>query len=210
MNTNPLHTPSRLFWIMIGLACIAYTMPWVHHANHTLDLNAYDLAEWLALHPATWTARIPSLLLRGQLLILVALITWRPYAGNRGGRWLIATMAGVLIVAQLPPLDFVSNTNDLNQRQQFALAFSSTLITIAGLSHLFMQYRTHIVMLLGVFGIGSIGVALWQALMLMPAYGLATQLGLGGGLMLLSYFGIVVQSYTADRQNAKEPLASDP
>lgn len=195
---------STIFWGVCAIACLAYTLPWVANTNQTLDLNAYDLAEWLSLHPAAQQMpfRLPALALRGQLLILVALIAWQPKPTNR---WLGMLCISLLIIAQLPPLDFVNNTGDLNQRQQFLLAVGSLISAGIGYSSVLRKHRSNIMILLSIIGIIGVGVSIQQVLTLMPAYGLETRLGVGAFLLLMCYFVLGILNFAVRRINTKEP-----
>lgn len=193
-------THQNTLWILIVIACVAYALPWAFNANQTLDLNAYDLGEWLSLHPTTQQSalRLPSLLLRGQLLLLVALIAWQP---SNQYRLFSIFAALLLIVAQLPPLDFIQNTGDLNQRQQFLLALSSAIIAGIGFSGVLARYRPVIIIGVAIIGVISVAGSIQQTLMLMPAYSLETQVGFGAVLMIIGYLGIGIWGAL----NAKEP-----
>ncbi len=174
MNPSNRHQP--LFWLLIALALVAYVLPWVMNPAHVLDLNAYDLAEWLSLRPALAT----SFLLRGQLLIITLLIALSSTPPRRtAGWWLRLIAVLVLCVAQLPPLEFIRNTADSNQQQQFMLAALSVVGGAIGLSTWLASYRYHLLAGLSLTGIITCIIAIPQALHVMQAYRLPTTIDAG-------------------------------
>ena len=113
-----------LLFALAGI--VAYLLPWIVASNAAMTLQAWDLAEWTSLHPAQRSATpglITPLLLRSHLLLIAALAC----ISLGENRWLAAGIAAALAVAQLPPLEFLSQPGDGNYQQQAFLA----LLTIA-------------------------------------------------------------------------------
>ena len=114
-----------LIWIMVTLAC--YYLPWFAHKSAGFTMNAYDLAEWSSLHPATRSSNPPmltSFLLRLPHILLpfaAALAT----NGLRDARtrWAIRAVALLLVLRMIPPVEFFRDeTADPNYRQMLLLA----------------------------------------------------------------------------------------
>jgi hypothetical protein len=133
-------------WQRVGLfalvvALVGYYLPWISNAAAALSFNAYDLAEWVSLHPAVRGGSVPLLapfFLRsvpGGLALLFGL-----RATQSGVRWqqvIYGLLALCLAITLLPPLDFFrGGLGDPNYRQQFALVIATlvglgTLIALA-------------------------------------------------------------------------------
>jgi hypothetical protein len=184
---------NRILVIVIPLALLAYLLPWVVNSTHGLTLGAYDLAEWLSLHPATHPSRLPSLLLRGQLLILTLIIA---YTTNKplftADWWLRLIAVLILTVAQLPPPEFLAWTGDQNQRQQALLAGISLFGGVIGLTGLFYSFRRFLLLALFIVGLTSSSYGLLQAFPRMREFGLAPTVGIGGISFMLLYGVLLV------------------
>lgn len=127
---------SRIPWYIAAL--VAYYLPWVVHPVAALTFNAYDLAEWVSLHPEVRGASVPLIapfLLRAVLGGLALLFCLR--ALRSATRWVRLAYAGAalwLAITLLPPFDFFRGAwDDPNYRQQFALAIG-TLIGLVALA----------------------------------------------------------------------------
>lgn len=117
-------THRLLFWLLIGLALISYSLPWVVTPGISTSPGAYDLAEWASLHPAARSATpalLTSFLLRLPLALLALIVA---IADERTATsWIRVLVAAALALALLPPLEFFTQyQDDPNYRQQFALA----------------------------------------------------------------------------------------
>ena len=115
---------NRIPWLVIAL--IGYYLPWLYHNAAGLTFNAYDLAEWISIHPAVRDGNPPLLapfLLRavlGALALLAALRAARSFGWER---WLYTVFALALAITLMPPLEFFRDAaDDPNYRQQFILA----------------------------------------------------------------------------------------
>ena len=183
---------NRILLITIAFALVAYLLPWVVNTAGGLTLSAYDLAEWLSLHPATHPDRMPSLALRSQLLIITLLITWttgKPLLTY--SLWLRLIALVLLIIAQLPPPEFLMWTGDLNQRQQAILAVISLTAGIIGLTGILQRLQYYLLVPVLVIGIVMSVYALAQIIPRMREFGLQPQVGIGG-LALVSIYSVLL------------------
>lgn len=115
-----------LFWLWLSLAWLTYVTPWALNPGAGLTVNAYDLAEWASLHPtAQANALLTPLLLRAPLMFLTWLIALHAPRELKGSWWWHVLAILVLVLAQLPPLEFLGETGDPNYRQQALLAVLS-------------------------------------------------------------------------------------
>ena len=125
--------------IFVAGALVGYLLPWIVAPSAPMSLNAYDLAEWVSLHPSQHHTTPPlhtSLLLRAHLVLLSVLFA----TVSVGGRSRLVVALGILGLAagQLPPPEIVLDPGNLNYRQQFGLALTSL---VAGLLLLGLMQR---------------------------------------------------------------------
>jgi hypothetical protein len=199
-----------LLWLFMALALAAYALPWVINTSAALTLNGYDLAEWISLHPAARNQEpilLTSLLLRLPLLCLCGLIAiqaQRPLFTL--GWWLRAIGIALLVLAQLPPLEFANTPNDPNYQQQLALALVSLVLGGLGLSGILARWRLPIALILVVLGCGASLAGLSQSIGMMNDFSLAAQTGSGIILYLVLSIGwlvytlySVIHAYNANR-----------
>jgi len=202
-------TFSQIFmWLFLGCAVIAYTSPWVTNQNTGLTLNAYDLAEWMNLHPvsrSTQPVLWHTFLLRVQLVIiavLIALQTPRPLFTRQW--WLRSASILLLVIAQLPPMEFLQNTSDINQQQQFALTIATLLLSMMALWGLFSKYRLSLTLGLSVLGLTSSVTGVYTAQAFMRDFNLQTGVGFGAVLFACVFSMIIIYAaytYHKDRQS---------
>lgn len=166
-----------LLFLCLGL--IAYMLPWVTAPSASLTLGAYDLAEWVSLHPgarSTTPTLLPALLLR---LALVCLLLIAAYSS------LPRTLKGIIVVigavALLPPLEFfTSDLADSNYRQQLALAVFTLIAGFTGVSGIAQRWSGRIQVALA---LALVITVIWGNLSsynLLIAYRLPAQIALGG------------------------------
>ena len=169
--------------ILIGL--FAYAQPWIVADAGALSLNAYDLAEWASLVPAqraTTPPLLAPLLLRMQLAISGGLLG--AIAAGRGQKLISAAAIALLAVAQLPPAEFVLDINNVNYRQQFALAALS-LVAGGGLLLALRRASTLLPPALATIGLATSALGLSEALALYRGFKL--EAAPGAGLWLLCF-----------------------
>lgn len=180
-------------WLFIGLALIAYLLPWVNHPTASFRLDAFDLAEWSSLHPLMRISEpvlIASLLLRSLPAILAllvslnapkrrfTLITW----------WLSLFFVMLTAIALLPPVDFFTDANlrgDVNYRQQFQLAIITVLGGIIGFSGIFYRLRNFLNIILGIIGIISSYWAMSEVFSILDWSGTRIEVTVGAGAVLM-------------------------
>ena len=191
---------NRFIIVAVPLIILAYLIPWVINTSTGLTPGAYDLAEWLNLHPATHPTRLPGLLIRGQLCLLtlfVALSVNKPRFTI--GWWLRLVSVLLLVIAQLPPPEFLAWTGDQNQRQQALLAITSLIgggVIFTGFLH---RYRNYLQMIVALVAIVSTIFALAQIIPRMRDFDLSPRPGLGVFLLIGVYVSWVLLSGLAMR-----------
>jgi hypothetical protein len=102
-----------LAWLVLIcalLAVAAYHMVWQTHKVAAFNSNAFDLAEWVSLHP-TVRAESPvlftSLLLRLPLIILPLVMVLATTAlTSEKARWIWRGVAFLVVLRLNPPVDF--------------------------------------------------------------------------------------------------------
>jgi hypothetical protein len=205
MNHN-----QREQWIMssaILLAIIGYILPWVINGSAGLNLGAHDLASWTTLHPEAQAMLLPSLLMRGQLLLITWLVasgTTRPLFGRD---WVIRIIVITgLLLAQLPPLDFVYALDDRNQQQQALLTLVCALGAGVGISGLVVTWQRYVPIGIALVGIVTSLYSWQEALRLMQTYGLPAYTGIGI-VFLVGAYGLVLtyRGYMLRQTNRATP-----
>ena len=120
---------AKLQLLLITLGILAFLFPWSFHSSSGLSLNAYDLAHWSTRHAVEFSEPLvmfTSFLIRGQLLILAAIVARLTLKS----RWLFCL---ILFIALLPPLDgFLREPGNPNYRQLALLALATALVSIVG------------------------------------------------------------------------------
>ena len=184
------------FWVLISVALMMFIAPWVYNAELSLTFGAYDLAEWASLHPLsnqTTPVMLVSLLLRLQLVLvtwLVALFAPKLRFSWQWWGWFIGV--GILLIAQLPPLEYLVNgTGNDNQLQQLILLIVSGVGFLFGIMGWLQRVRTGLIVLISIIGIVSAGWGLFTAVEYMQDYRLDTAVSVGGIGMILVYMGML-------------------
>jgi hypothetical protein len=185
---NQKFTIKRITWGLLGLAIVAYILPWTVNIGNSLSMGAYDFAEWLSKRPFDDSSYKTIFLLRGQLV----LITWfimlsaeRPYFTLHW--WSHLLIAVILVIAQFPPVEFIHNTSDINQQQQAILAFISLIAVPLGASGYLSAYRNITWLIIALMGLGTTFFALINAVEMMRVYHLPAEMGVGAILLILCY-----------------------
>lgn len=197
--------------LVIG-AGVGCALPWMQATGASLTANAYDLAEWLSLHPtvrATSRVLLPALVLRFTLATVALLALAR--ARQARHKALPVALALGLWAGLLPPAAFFQgNLRDVNYLQQ-ALLWAG--VTLAAVVLWRLPHRYHVIAqtALGVVGVGG---ALWGvsvALDLMGRYEIPVQTGPGVMLFtgaILGYIGVIWWEKPAGRKTT--PPAGQP
>jgi hypothetical protein len=186
MQTRLHGQPSRLLWLWLlsGLLLLAYALPWVTHPAASLSPGGYDFAEWTSLHPSVRgmsPTLLTTLLLRLPLTCIALIMAFIP-----GQRLIGGIIVLLLVVAQLPPLEFFSSARgDLNYQQQFTLALITLIGGVVGTGRWLNRLHRPMIALLALIGAVSAGIGMTQGLALLGAYHLSVQAGIGGGLLIL-------------------------
>lgn len=188
--------------IGIVVTLILYVLPWISVPDSPLILNAFDLAEWTSLHPASRSAQLPllsSLLLRLPLTLFGVLIAAQAYRRFSIGWTLSVIIVMLLVIAQLPPIDQLTNLNDGNYRQQLLLAF----ITLISASAILVRKQPALpAIITGVLWLllaASSIAALLRAIQLMQMFELSPQIGFGAVLFPLTSIIIAGLLFVAAR-----------
>lgn len=187
--------PPLLTFIFIIGALMAYTLPWATAGSAALTFNAYDLAEWASLHP-TARSENPPLLTSGFLRCQLVIITWigvYSLTTHRSSRLYglgIASFIGLMILIQLPPLEFLQSPQDGNYRQQLGLA---VVTGIGGLLIVSRGGRGQMIMLWLLTSVGLLTSVLGfaRALTLMHQFSLDVAPG-GGAVAMLIVYGLLI------------------
>ncbi|MGJ3240422.1 MAG: hypothetical protein ACFE0Q_17065 [Anaerolineae bacterium] len=177
-----------VIWVLLPFILLMYVLPWMFNPGTVLSVGAYDFAELLAKRPFDDVGYRAVLALRGQLLLVTALLvvgTPRPLFTGRW--WLYSIVCGVLITAQLPPLTYFFQFNDPNQQQQALLAGVSLLVTLVGLSGVLWHRRHVIRVLLSIFGIASVVYSIYYSIDIIRDYALPARIGVGVVGMIITY-----------------------
>lgn len=145
--------------ILLVLALIAYTLPWVMGGSASLTFGAFDLAEWASLHPtnrALSPTLLTSFLLRMPLVCLAWIIAFNapPYPFKSASWWIHAVLCLILVILSTPPLEFLTIfRDDVNYIQQASLTLVAGVGCAIGLGGIFKKYRVYIAILAGIIGI---------------------------------------------------------
>lgn len=196
-STNLQVEPSLFSLLALLIALLAYALPWTIAPSHALSLNAYDLAEWMSIHPSGQTSNpilLVPFLLRLPLACIALLINWTMPTHRFSAAWWCKIL-GILAlsVMLLPPLEFLSDHENLNYIQQFTLtliAFTGAFWRLLGIKYL--KSLTWIVAFI------AAAAAMWgtlQASMEMRSL-LQVDIQLGAGSVFLTaafiYIGLLV------------------
>jgi len=181
-------TNKQITWGLFTLAIIAYLLPWTVNVGNSLTMGAYDFAEWLSKRPFDDTSYNTVMIMRGQLILLTALIMFSLEQPSLTKSWWAIVITGViLLIAQLPAPNAILDTNDVNRQQQVYLTGISFIIFLVSLTGFFSRYRNISWLIIAIIGIASTIYALTNAISMMQAYQLPAQIGVGAILFILTY-----------------------
>jgi hypothetical protein len=193
----------RIPWLFI--AVIAYYLPWVFHKTAALTANAYDLAEWVSIHPEVRNGNPPLLapfLLRVVLVGLAVLFALQAAKKSGWIHWLYVAMAWVLVITLLPPLEFFRGSfDDPNYRQQFALSLGA-LIGVVGIAVGFHRKMGWLHKFTVPFAVAIvIAAVVGEALAWNVVGSLGIHEALGGGVVVLVACLIMLSITSIDKKN---------
>jgi hypothetical protein len=163
--------------VLIALMVAFYALPWVVNPGASLTASAYDLAEWTSLHPAVRGAPLPLLTpfaLRLPLALIAPLIAF-----GDGRRRLRLLGVVVIVLALLPPPEFLTQTSDANFRQQLALALLAGIGGVIGVSRALRRWHDALNVTIAAIGVIATVAGAVHALSLMRGFGLPTAIGAG-------------------------------
>lgn len=121
----PTRRTALAHWLVLAcaaLAVAAYHMPWQTHKIAAFTNNAFDLAEWVSLHPTVRAERpalLTSLLLRLPLVTLAVIIALTAHRlTSEKLRWLWCGVAFLVVLRLNPPVEFYPwGGGSVNDRQ---------------------------------------------------------------------------------------------
>ena len=191
MSRNISRAPTTLLLILLIGAVTGYLLPWAVAPSGPMTLNAFDLAEWISLHPSQHHTSPPlqaTLLLRLQLLIVC--VMFGAVSANMRWKLFAALVIVALALAQLPPPEYVLDPGNLNYRQQFVLALASLLASLLLLRVRRAQLLSAILVALPCAGAVSAIAGISQAYDVFATLQAGTAIGLGIWILVASYAGL--------------------
>lgn len=143
MTPTPRRQNRNLAWLVLWcalLGVIAYHMVWQTHKVAAFSSNAFDLAEWVSLHPtvrAESPALFTPLLLRLPLIFLAGVIAASSSVLQaEKGKWIWRGVALLVVLRLNPPTDFYpwggGSPNDQQLGRLTAIGLVVLLVIIAG------------------------------------------------------------------------------
>ncbi|MCC6799614.1 MAG: hypothetical protein IT325_05835 [Anaerolineae bacterium] len=190
----------------LGLALMAFYLPWVTHTTAGFTMNGFDLAEWTSLHPATRSGSPPMLtpfLLRApQVAIAIGLALAAGAVSDR--RWCTVGWAAALAIAlrMIPPVEFWQGARgDPNYRQMALLtAIGVGGVALVALVRLRGRYWFGVLVIVLVAGVLAGWAGLSRAGVLLDNFEIAVKIGAGPALYTLA---AVVAGLTAGLRAAR-------
>lgn len=185
--------------ILLVAALIGYLLPWATAPAGSMTLNAFDLAEWVSLHPSQRQTVPPlqvSLLLRLQLVILCTLFA--AVVANQRRKPGSALLIIAIALAQLPPPEFVLDPGNLNYRQQFGLALVSLLAGLLLLRVRRARLASGILVILPWVGAVTAVGGVSQALAIYDSLQTGGAIGLGVWILVSCYAGLLLATVVSN------------
>ncbi|MCB9451760.1 MAG: hypothetical protein H6672_09985 [Anaerolineaceae bacterium] len=180
-------------WLLLFAALLAYALPWLIGSGGSLSPGAYDLAEWVSLHPAARYGQpplLPSFLLRFSLACLALIFAVAPLHIPRRVRGL-----GILLftIALLPPFEFFTiYRDDPNYQQQFSLALVTLIGGGIGLSRFTDRWRLPLTALLTGMAVLTSIAGFSQSYILFQELNIRFHLGAGVVIFVLANVGVCI------------------
>lgn len=119
-------------WVLLSaslLGVVAYHLPWHVHDVAAFTLNAFDLAEWVSLHPTTRAespALLSSILLRLPLVLLAGSIALGAnFLRDERLRWVIRGVALLVALRLNPPVEFYRAPGEVSLNEQHLAYFTA-------------------------------------------------------------------------------------
>lgn len=171
-----------IFWAWVSLLLFTYSLPWMVNPGSGLTVNAYDLAEWVSLSPAVRAQPLlyTALFLRLPLVLITWSIALAAPQPNFRGMWLSHAVACFLMVsAQLPPLEFLTQPNDPNYQQQFGLACFSLAGASLSISGRLKAVRFWLIQVFAIVATVTLALGYEQAARTIQSFHLPGGIGLG-------------------------------
>lgn len=199
-KTVSKHIDPMLVWgILLTslLGVVAFHIPWHNHAVAAFRLNAFDLAEWVSLHPTVRTEHPTlwsSMLLRLPLLGLGWSIALSAnHLRDERWQWIWRGIAVLVVLRLNPPIEFYKRTGGDNE-QQLGYLMITGLLGI-GLFFVTKRWLTKIYFPTLLMMWLMIGYTSWEGLRRATnvVKSLAVEVDYGGGfyLMVLLVIGVV-------------------
>lgn len=193
-------------WLWLGLAAIAYALPWVQHDTHVFTMNAYDMAEWNSILATSQQSTLPLIisgLLRLHLFIMTVIAAFYAMKSRLSFRVAGLLVASLLILSQLPPVNGIANIfNDNNNAQQFGLAILSLICTVGIIIKPQWPWVIFIIGLV-IGGIISTIGGVWGSLDALNTLNISASLSIGAAGMLILYILFLVLVFITRSQQTE-------
>lgn len=179
-------------WLLFAALLLAYVAPWLSSNSAALTFGGYDLGEWASLPPGV-RSQTPPLVASFLLRLPLALVTLYLAFAAAYRRWtygwlLTAGVCLLLVVAQVPPLEFFTTfRTDPNYGQQATLALISLIGVLVGLLMVRGRWRWLIAALVAALGAVCSIAGVLTARELMVAYRLTADIRTAVWLMALLF-----------------------
>ncbi|MCQ3932294.1 MAG: hypothetical protein DPW16_17735 [Chloroflexi bacterium] len=198
MTSKP-RSQNDLAWLVLWCALLgvmAYHMVWQTHKVAAFNSNAFDLAEWVSLHPtvrAESPALFTPLLLRLPLILLAGIMaTASSVLQAEKAKWLWRGVALLVVLRLNPPTDFYPwgggspNDQQLGRLTAFGLVAVVVLMIGGRWLRFFWKIATLVLLMAGLI---TAIEGYNRAQKVLESIQIET--GLGGGLVLYMAFLII-------------------
>jgi len=198
------HRTDGYMWLLLLVALLAYAAPWLINSSVSISPNAYDLADWASLHPASRMTTIPlltSLFLRLPLVCVALLIALRAIHSVKT-RWIALLCVLLIAAALLPPLEFfTSASSDTNYQQQAILSIVTILGGTIAASGIARSVYPLLVFICAFVGIAACIGGLVQGYNLMTQFDIPARVGVGGLALSAIFLAIALIQFRRVRPN---------
>lgn len=187
--------PGGLLLLCLALTWLGYVMPWVTHQSAALQINGFDLAEWMTFLPEVRSGSLAANRITQLVPLAIAVVTTAAFAWEvRGlGRWLLLAVAGVGLVSLLPGYPFILFfREDVTVQRQLMLAAAAAVLTTATFLLPRLPYSLGVWLRVALVAVGVV-VAVFNFAALQPVvsalYGASIPPGSGLVLMVAGFVG---------------------